>query len=158
MNSQGRQEADAGHERRDVDVLNLLLIAGLLLIMIGVCLLICLGILRQLSRARASGEKMEARKPPLAQEFPEPRLIVKPGRELAEVNRAAEMKLTTYGWVDKASGRVRIPIVRAMELLVERGLPEVGGGQTRLQLMQSHSGGAVQSSPPPATPAREPSP
>lgn len=31
--------------------------------------------------------------------------------------------LTTYGWVDKGKGIVRIPIRRAMELAVERGLP-----------------------------------
>jgi hypothetical protein len=31
--------------------------------------------------------------------------------------------LTTYGWVDRKSGVVRMPIERAMELLVERGLP-----------------------------------
>ena len=31
--------------------------------------------------------------------------------------------LTTYGWVDRNTGVARIPIERAMDLLVERGLP-----------------------------------
>jgi hypothetical protein len=31
--------------------------------------------------------------------------------------------LTSYAWVDKPGGFVRIPVDRAMELLVERGLP-----------------------------------
>ena len=31
--------------------------------------------------------------------------------------------LSSYGWVDRGAGIARIPIDRAMELLVERGLP-----------------------------------
>ena len=31
--------------------------------------------------------------------------------------------LNTYGWVDKQNGIVRLPIDRAMELLLQRGLP-----------------------------------
>ena len=34
-----------------------------------------------------------------------------------------EGELTTYGWVNKTSGIVRIPIQRAMEILAQRGLP-----------------------------------
>jgi hypothetical protein len=41
--------------------------------------------------------------------------------------RAAQARdnavLASYGWVDKGSGIARIPIERAMQLLVERGLP-----------------------------------
>jgi hypothetical protein len=31
--------------------------------------------------------------------------------------------LNTYGWIDRQNGIVRLPIDRAMELLLERGLP-----------------------------------
>ena len=31
--------------------------------------------------------------------------------------------LTSYAWVDKPGGFARIPVDRAMELIVERGLP-----------------------------------
>jgi hypothetical protein len=31
--------------------------------------------------------------------------------------------LDSYGWVDENAGTVRIPIERAMDLLVQRGLP-----------------------------------
>ena len=34
--------------------------------------------------------------------------------------------LTTYGWADKSAGVVRIPIDRAKDLLLERGLPVRG--------------------------------
>ena len=34
-----------------------------------------------------------------------------------------ERTLYSYGWVDERAGIVRIPIERAMDLLVQRGLP-----------------------------------
>lgn len=46
-----------------------------------------------------------------------------------ETLRAEEMdKLSSYGSLDDGSGAYRIPIERAMELLVERGLPAREGG------------------------------
>jgi mono/diheme cytochrome c family protein len=36
---------------------------------------------------------------------------------------AGESQLSSYGWVDEASGVVRIPIDQAMALVAERGLP-----------------------------------
>ncbi len=32
-------------------------------------------------------------------------------------------ELESYGWIDRKSGIVRIPIDRAMDLLAQRGLP-----------------------------------
>ena len=54
---------------------------------------------------------------------PEPRLerdALLPRRRMQAEENAA---LTTYGWVDRDGGIVRIPIERAMEILAERGLP-----------------------------------
>lgn len=39
-------------------------------------------------------------------------------------------KMESYGWVDEAAGQVRIPIERAMELTLERGItPPAPGAQ-----------------------------
>lgn len=54
---------------------------------------------------------------------PEPRLQVHPKLDLEKYLDAENRTLTTYGWVDKQNGVVRIPIDRAMDLLLERGLP-----------------------------------
>ncbi len=43
-----------------------------------------------------------------------------PGADLAELQREQQAILATYGWVDRSKGRVRIPIERAMQLLVDR--------------------------------------
>lgn len=42
-------------------------------------------------------------------------------QQFREEQRAA---LSTYGWLDKGTGAVRIPIDRAKQLIVERGLPQ----------------------------------
>jgi hypothetical protein len=54
---------------------------------------------------------------------PEPRLQTNPRGDLLALREKEDRLLTTYGWVDRNSGVVRIPIDRAMALTVERGLP-----------------------------------
>ena len=53
---------------------------------------------------------------------PGPRLQSTPPRDMNELRAQEREALTTYGWVDPATGVARIPIDRAMSLLVERGL------------------------------------
>jgi hypothetical protein len=59
----------------------------------------------------------------LARTPPEPRLEPYPLAPRLRLRAEEEEILTTYGWVDKDRGLVRVPIDRAMELLVQRGLP-----------------------------------
>jgi hypothetical protein len=54
---------------------------------------------------------------------PEPRLQPNPRDDLIELLIRESQVLSTYGWVDKEEGVVRLPIERAMSLTVERGLP-----------------------------------
>ena len=54
---------------------------------------------------------------------PEPRLQTNPRQDLADLRAAEDETLTTYGWVDKNAGVVRIPIEQAMKLTLERRLP-----------------------------------
>jgi hypothetical protein len=51
---------------------------------------------------------------------PLPRLQVEPVEDLVQVQTQQRDALKTYGWVDRANGVVRIPINRAMDLLLER--------------------------------------
>lgn len=52
-----------------------------------------------------------------------------PGTDLRDMRRAEQQALSSYGWVDKQKGVVRIPIDVAKRLVVERGLPVQGGTQ-----------------------------
>ena len=54
---------------------------------------------------------------------PEPRLQTNPRQDLADLRAREEALLTSYGWVDRNAGIVRIPIDAAMKLTLERGLP-----------------------------------
>lgn len=139
MIPQGQQSGgDATHERKDADVIGILMIAGLLLLILSICFLVCWGILHLFNRER-DAQQRRPRAPTAAQApaFPHPQLLVHPGRDREKLQDAERAQLDTYGWVDRSAGVARIPIARAMRLIVERGLPEVGAGQTRLQLMQS---------------------
>jgi len=59
----------------------------------------------------------------LEKNFPSPQLETDERTELNKIRLAEENTLSTYDYVDKNAGTVRIPIDRAMELLVQRGLP-----------------------------------
>lgn len=52
-----------------------------------------------------------------------PRLVESEPRVLAEFRKAEDALLTSYGWVEKDKGLVRIPIDEAMRLVAERGPP-----------------------------------
>lgn len=54
---------------------------------------------------------------------PEPRLQVQPVEDLNRLRENQEEMLSSYGWADRTTGKVRIPIDRAMDLILERGLP-----------------------------------
>ncbi len=59
-----------------------------------------------------------------AAQFPElgsTRHWLDPSADLTVTRRRERERLSTYAWIDRQAGVVRIPIDRAMELLVERG-------------------------------------
>ncbi|MCI0694884.1 hypothetical protein L0337_23110 [candidate division KSB1 bacterium] len=60
---------------------------------------------------------------------PGPRLQVAPAKDLDEVRAAEDSVLNSYGWVVRDGGVVRIPIDRAIELVVQRGLPVRSAGE-----------------------------
>lgn len=65
----------------------------------------------------------EARVP---HEPPKPRLQAEPFADLTALRAEEERILTTYAWVDEAAGIARVPVDRAMDLLVENGLEDPG--------------------------------
>lgn len=51
-----------------------------------------------------------------------PKLLTNEPAWLASFRATQHEALTTYGWVNKEAGTVRLPIARAKQLLIERGL------------------------------------
>jgi hypothetical protein len=60
---------------------------------------------------------------------PEPRLQTRPFEDIRVQREREQRLLHEYAWVDRPAGVVRIPIERAMDLVVERGLPVEPGAQ-----------------------------
>ena len=54
---------------------------------------------------------------------PEPRLQVTAPQGLKQYRAAQDEILNSYGWVDQHAGVVRIPIDRAMDILLQKGFP-----------------------------------
>ncbi|HEY1663555.1 MAG TPA: hypothetical protein VGI03_14150 [Verrucomicrobiae bacterium] len=61
--------------------------------------------------------------------FPKPNLEIDDGHaQMISILVAQNQKLNTYGWVDRSNEIIRIPIDRAMDLLLQRGLPSRTNG------------------------------
>lgn len=123
----------AGYERSDMRprVVGLFLLA--LTVGIGIVLLVAAWLFRAFE---ARTTRRDAPPSPLAVGRPvppEPRLLVTPGQDRTAIQAAEDAVLHSYGWVDQKAGIVRVPIDRAMDLLLERGLPARPGnpGQAR---------------------------
>src|SRR5438477_10741357 len=114
------ESSSRDHERRDVDVAALFLIVLALFISGALIFLIVAGMMRYFQRQEPSRITGAANIPSTrTQDFPQPRLIIQPGTDLAALRAAEESDLNSYGWIDRKTGAVRIPVDRAMHLLLE---------------------------------------
>jgi hypothetical protein len=57
---------------------------------------------------------------------PEPRLQIKSDEQIIHLRESEDHILSSYAWVDEKGGVVRVPIDRAMDLLIKKGLPVKG--------------------------------
>jgi hypothetical protein len=72
----------------------------------------------------------------MVQRFPTPRLQIDDGdQDIAEMHAREDLLLNYYSWVDRSSGKVRIPVARAMQIIAEHGLPVAPEEQTSEPLM-----------------------
>lgn len=140
----GTGRASRHHEEGDVQVRLILMSGTGLVVMTAVVLLVAYWLFDNFA---ARWAKLQVPPSPLAetrQPPPEPRLQVVPAQDLQQMRAAEEAVLSSYGWVDEAAGFVRMPIDRAIELLLERGLPvwrEDRAPQTEDGAAQSPGGG-----------------
>ncbi|SDL72118.1 hypothetical protein SAMN05661010_02415 [Modicisalibacter muralis] len=93
-------------------------------------------------------------------ESPAPALQPSPQSDLAAFEARMTREMSHYGWVDRQANIVRLPIERAMTLLVERGLPPRQGPVPDRRLPPNPDPDAATQwvAPPPANGAEEASP
>jgi hypothetical protein len=110
-----------GHETRDVDVRWVFRIVPIFIV---VGALIQIAVWWMFSYYRTQREREDVRQtlieatvqPPAG-----PKLQVNPQEDWQAYRHAQQQILGSYGWASREQSRVRIPIERAMELVVERG-------------------------------------
>jgi hypothetical protein len=113
------------HETSDANIAAIVGFGAAMIVAAFIILLVVWVLFRYLDASQASHAAPEF---PLAaqQEVrvpPEPRLQTNPRQDLQDLRNQEHQLLSTYGWVDKNRGVVRIPIEDAMKLTLQRGLP-----------------------------------
>jgi len=117
------QQSPTGHESRDADIRPIVLAAIGLALTVVVVGLIVYGVFQYLAAHPATSVQSSPMTVLDSQIPPAPRIEEHPAIEIQQLHGQEEQTLSTYGWVDKKAGVVRIPIDRAMALQLERGLP-----------------------------------
>ena len=86
---------------------------------------------------------VSAQKYPLAagqvRQPPSPNLQNQPFKDIYSLRKTEAEKQTSYGWVDKEGGVARIPIDRAMEVMLQRGFPARTDGSNGLNVVTQDS-------------------
>jgi hypothetical protein len=121
-----KDQADhgAGYERRDASIPGLLQFGFWLAVIIVVVLFAMKWTFLYFARTQELGPPRS----PLATENarilpPNPRLQAHPRADLENYCQAEQHEINSYGWVDQQDGIARIPVDRAMDLVLKRGLP-----------------------------------
>jgi len=120
-----RSGVPSGHEVDRVNIRGLWISAVVLALVCVFSGIVVLWLFRVVDRRLVDAEPALA---PLAvpigeASVPEPRLLTNEPANLADFRAREADKVETYGWVDKPGGIVRIPVERAKDLILERGLP-----------------------------------
>jgi hypothetical protein len=153
--------ASAGYEIQDVNPRGIVVFLVSLGVFVGVFFVVCFGLGMLINTALkkhdgvlnkwnaaaitpshglenlTSNALMEQRElHAMTQAFPTPRLQTNDGdQDVADLHAREDLLLDHYSWVDRKKGVVRIPIERAMELLVKSGLPVAPQGQPQDLMM-----------------------
>lgn len=89
-----------------------------------VCELIVVGMYKVMdSQSRSAGVARAPLSAPAGVMPPPPNLLLNEPVNLKQFREKEAEELTSYGWLDKSAGVVRLPIDRAKDLVLERGLP-----------------------------------
>lgn len=116
-------------ESRDTNLPSLAVFGGAIVVTVAIVMLFCWGLFRIYTYVQPLGPAATpfASSRPLP---PEPRLQPKPENDLQNYLEDEHMELNSYGWVDRSNDIVRIPIDRAMQLLLQQGLPVRSSSQS----------------------------
>ncbi len=103
-----------------------------------ICQGIVVGMFKYMDAAAAkSGAARDVMAAPTGTMPPAPNLLTDEPANLQHFRTTEAEALETYGWADKNTGAVRLPIHRAKELLLERGLPVAGEAPAKAEAVKA---------------------
>lgn len=116
-----------GYEKRDIRATAVYLYGGLLLVLIVLSMAFIDWLFDTMKSQWDADQSPPAAILRLSEPLspPQPAFAMYPARSLAEFRRAEDRYMRSYGWVDREAGVGRIPVERAMDLLLQQGLPAV---------------------------------
>ena len=117
------QSSPVGHEGRDADIRPIVLTGIGLALTVVVVGFIVYGTFQYLAAHPATTTQPNPMTVFDSQIPPAPRIEEHPAIEIQQLHAQEDQTLSTYGWMDKSKGVVRIPLDRAMELQMQRGFP-----------------------------------
>lgn len=123
MSTAPRPDGVKTYEERDV-AMRPIVVGAVALVIIMVATFVLMRIMDVEFRGRAADRS--AARSPLAESYgrtepPAPRLQENPRRDLAALRAREQAQLDGYGWIDRASGRVHVPVAQAMARLLAEG-------------------------------------
>ena len=119
-----------GHETKDASVRAIVITLGFLAVGVALVCLLVYGIFRHLADHPLTAAPPNPMAETDRQQMPPvPRIEEHPAIELKDLHSLEDKILSTYGWTDKNTGVVRIPLDRAMELQLQRGFPTRPAGK-----------------------------
>jgi hypothetical protein len=144
-----RRAANDGYENRDANAKWLFgVVIGLTLALL-IMHFVLSGILGRMEKSPAPRDHwINASSATLGAKPPPPNLQISSTADLKTFRAKEEHDLTTYGWVDKSAGIARVPIDRAMDLVLQQGLPtrtgtnESATGPSAYELQQQRTNSA----------------
>jgi hypothetical protein len=110
----------AGHEQAEVSVRLIVVSLGFLTVATAIVFVLVIGIFRYFYASYSTAEAVQQAQPVIP---PEPRIEVAPYEQLQQLRVKEDHILSTYAYIDKSSGTVRVPIDKAIDLLAAKGLP-----------------------------------
>jgi hypothetical protein len=112
-----------GYEKSDASPRGLLYFALVMASILAATFLSLILVFKYFQKAQNPGSVVAAPFAATQPLPPPPRIQPNPGIDMQGYYQSQQNILGTYGWIDRQSGVVRLPIDRAMDLLLQRGLP-----------------------------------
>lgn len=139
MTTQTETRPRGGHESSGVPLKPLRLVVAGFIVTAVIIHLALVGYASLLGAQHRHFGRVDQVRPNQVPAYPAPALQVNPQVDLQTYRTRADHDLNRYGWIDQGHGVAKIPIERAMDLLLARGLPvrpAVQDGPTELNIQE----------------------